>query len=113
VKTSDITELNDTISKFIVQMASYEEKFLKEAPDVWEPILVSLSTLSDVSRFLDSVKMDSAKMDVDLYNKILLANNRGPLRGEKLRRVVDKDREVDFSRYIRKEEKVCQEQQSQ
>lgn len=99
MKTSQISKLNEIISKFIVDTSKFESTLLKEAPDVWEPILMSMSMLSDVSQFLEVVKMHSAEEDLAFFNTMLQVNGMKPLEGERLRRYIDKERDIDLSKY--------------
>ena len=99
LKTSQISKLNEIISKFIVDTSKFESTLLKEAPDVWEPILMSMSMLSDVSQFLEVVKMYSAEEDLTFFNTMLQVNGMKPLEGERLRRYIYKERDIDLSKY--------------
>lgn len=99
MKTSEISSVNSTITKFIVDMAVYEELFLKEAPDVWEAILMSMSTLSNVSTFLESVKYHEAEEDLAFFNKLLEVNNLPKLSGLKLEKFLNKERDINLERY--------------
>ena len=99
MRTSEINRVNDAIGKFIVEMSSFENQFLIEAPDIWEPILLALGTLSNVSQFLEAVKRHAAKEDIEFLNEVLKANDMPPLDGSKLENYVNKERLIDLSKY--------------
>lgn len=102
MKTSDINQMNEIIGKFIVGISTFEDQMLKEAPDVWEPILLALGTLSNVSQFLEAVKHHAAEEDVSFFNEVLKANNMAPLSGMKLEQYVNKERNIDLNQYAPK-----------
>ena len=78
MKDSTIESINKDITKFIQNIALYEDDFAQESPGVWMGILASISTLSKVTVFLDNVRKKEMKADLDFYNQIREANGLSP-----------------------------------
>ena len=97
MKDSTIESINKDITKFIQNIALYEDDFAQESPGVWMGILASISTLSKVTVFLDNVRKKEMKADLDFYNQIREANGLSPTNF--LPPSMLKDRDVDISKY--------------
>lgn len=78
MKATKIDEINTKITKFIKDMSQYEGEVTKEARDIWEAILLSMSNLSNVSVFLEAAKNYELKEDLDFYNKLAEINHVQP-----------------------------------
>lgn len=99
MKMSKLNELNDAITKCIMTLAPFEDDFLTEAPDIWQAILMSMSTLSSVSTFMEAVKVHETEEDVEFMNSILKVNGMPPLSGYKLDKYINKERDIDLDKY--------------
>lgn len=97
MKDLTIENLNNDITKFIQRIAKYEDDFAKEAPGIWVGILASISTLSKATVFLDNVRKNEMKADLDFYNKFREANGLNPV--DILPPGMLKDRDVDICKY--------------
>ena len=97
MKDSTIESLNKEITKFIQGIAKYENAFAEEAPGIWMGILASISTLSKATVFLDSVRKNEMKADLDFYNQMREANGLSPT--GVLPPNMLKDRDVDSGKY--------------
>ena len=97
MKDSTIESINKDITKFIQNIALYEDDFVQESPGVWMGILASISTLSKVTVFLDDVRKKETKADLDFYNQIRVANGLSPT--NVLPPSMLKDRDVDIGKY--------------
>lgn len=97
MKDSTIESINKDITKFIQNIALYEDEFTEEAPGVWMGILASISTLSKVTVFLDNVRHAEVKEDLDFYNQLREVNGLPP--ADTLPQKLLKDRDVDLGKY--------------
>lgn len=97
MKDLTIENLNNDIIKFIQCISKYEDDFAKESPGTWVGILASISTLSKVTVFLDGVRKNEMKADLELYNQIREANGLRP--ADVLPPSILKRRDVDIGKY--------------
>jgi len=97
MKDSTIESLNKEITKFIQGIAKYENDFAEESPGVWMGILASISTLSKATVFLENVRKNEMKADLEFYNRMREANGLGSV--DVLPSNMLKDRDVDIGKY--------------
>ena len=97
MKDSTIESLNKEITKFIQGIAKYENDFAEESPGVWMGILASISTLSKATVFLENVRKNEMKADLEFYNRMREANGLGSV--DVLPPNMLKDRDVDIGKY--------------
>ena len=74
MKEKDIDYINKTICKFIQDISICQDDMIEEAPVMWKAMLMSLSTLSNVSMALENAKGQESQEELDLYNQFLEAN---------------------------------------
>ena len=97
MKDSTIENLNKDITKFIQEIAKYENDFVNEAPGIWMGILASVSTLSKAAVFLDGVRKTEMNSDLEAFNRLREANGLRPVKS--LSPNMLKDRDVDIGKY--------------
>lgn len=98
MKEKDIDYINKTICKFIQDISICQDDMIEEAPDVWQGMLMSLSTLSNISMFLEAAKKHEQEEDLILYNKIAVANGIPPRR-ELPPNLKGSQKDVNLSKY--------------
>lgn len=72
----EINGINREITKFIQNIAEYEDSIVKSSVDVWMGILASLSTLTKVSVYFEDVKAMETKEELDFFNNLREANGK-------------------------------------
>lgn len=97
MKDSTIENLNKDITKFIQEIAKYENDFVNEAPGIWMGILASVSTLSKAAVFLDGVRKKEMDLDLEAFNRLREANGLRPAKS--LPQNMLKDRDIDIGKY--------------
>lgn len=97
MKDSTIENLNKGITKFIQEIAKYENDFVNEAPGIWMGILASVSTLSKAAVFLDGVRKKEMDLDLEAFNRLREANGLRPAKS--LPPNMLKDRDIDIGKY--------------
>ena len=97
LKDRDIESFNYEITKFIQNVAIYEEDFINEAPEVWIGILSAISNLSKAMVFLDNVRKNEVKEDLDFYNKMRMLN--GLPETDHLPANMTKNNDIDLGKY--------------
>ena len=97
MKDSTIENLNKDITKFIQEIAKYENDFVNEAPGIWMGILASVSTLSKAAVFLDGVRKKEMNLDLEAFNRLREANGLRPVKS--LPPNMLKDRDIDIGKY--------------
>lgn len=100
MKEKDIEYINKTICKFIQDISLCQDEMIEEAPDVWQGMLMSLSTLSSISMFLEAAKKHEQQKDLDFYNALATANGLPPRKELPPNLMKNhKERDIDLSKF--------------